>query len=311
MNDTYLTPIAVGINAAQAYGKTAWGISSTAEHFLGNVMPDGASLSEAFLAAFSALIEREEFAGAPIDLYCANAELCTALHEMNAVFAHITVHPWSESTNRGLLVRTAHRAAFDAIQSLSPEHQVDRAASDPSPLDGVETVIAATDGSSGFRSRKNAKMVSGWGWITNTGTHGCGQVEGGSILAAELYAIRALLESTRRNARMIVLSDSKDALRVVQALGNGESPTSFTFTGANKALSTLRRIQALLTERDVTFEWVRSHSGHSLNDGADRLAMHARRAAQCDLEKATSDALVRQIVEETLGALAVTTVNTA
>jgi ribonuclease HI len=306
--DAYPTPLAVGINVAEAYGKIAWGISSTDDHFLGEVMPAGVSVSDAFLAAFGALIERDDFRGLPIDLYCANADLCQALGEMNAVFSHITVHPWSETTSRGLLVRTAHKAAFTAIQTLSPERSVDLPSGATDSTDSTDLpVIAATDGSSGFRGRRNTRMVSGWGWITNTGTHGSGHIDGGSVLAAELYAIRALLESTRTDTRLIVLSDSKDALRIVEALQHGESPTAFTFTGVGKALSTLRRLQALLTDRDVTFQWVRSHSGHALNEGADRLAVHARRAAQCELAKDTHDALIRQIVEETLQVLPTTT----
>lgn len=303
--DAYPAPLAVGLNAAEAYGKTAWGLASTDGHFLGEVLNDSATVTDAFLAAFAALVEREEFRGLPIDLYCASPALCEALTELIAAFPHITVHPWSETTSRGLLVRTAHKAAFTAIQNLDPGHAVDLPATlAGQPAADGAPIIAATDGSAGFRSRKNAKMVSGWAWIANNGTHGCGAIDGGSILAAEVHAIRSLLESTRRDTPLIVLSDSRDALRLIEGLQAGQPPVSLAATG--KMLPTLRRIQHIITGRQVTFDWVRSHSGHALNEGADRLAVHARRAAQHDLADDVRRTLVRQIVDDTLHSLPAT-----
>jgi hypothetical protein len=51
-------PIAIGINVAEAYGKTAWGIASDAAHFLGEVVDESTGRDEAFWYAFSARQER-------------------------------------------------------------------------------------------------------------------------------------------------------------------------------------------------------------------------------------------------------------
>jgi ribonuclease HI len=42
----------------------------------------------------------------------------------------------------------------------------------------------------------------------------------------------------------------------------------------------LAQAKRLIEGREVTWEWVPAHAGHALNEGADRLALAARRAGE-------------------------------
>ncbi len=63
----------------------------------------------------------------------------------------------------------------------------------------------------------------------------------------------------------------------------------------------LHAIRDLLAQRPgpVQLRWVRGHSGHPLNEGADRLALHARRSQTAGLPAGTAADIARGIAEET------------
>ncbi|WP_461186545.1 RNase H family protein [Arthrobacter sp. Z4-13] len=88
------------------------------------------------------------------------------------------------------------------------------------------------------------------------------------ITWAELKAIHAAI-THHPGKNLLVLSDSQGAV----AFANGT---------AVPAQARMRRlaaqIQALRTDRSIEITWIRSHNGHPLNEAADAMARHARRA---------------------------------
>lgn len=98
---------------------------------------------------------------------------------------------------------------------------------------------------------------------------------------AELVAIHlAIRHWIGRAHTLTVRTDSREALRMIERARSGDDVGS---TG--RALGTATRIAELISSYEklggqINLEWVKGHSGDPLNDGADRLAVHARRAAE-------------------------------
>ena len=131
-------------------------------------------------------------------------------------------------------------------------------------------LVVAVDGS---RSRTGA---GSWAWITEDGKWRTGVGRYTSSLQAELIAINAALQASPPNRPVHILCDSRDAIRqAARALAGHPSPATTT----NAVARTLAAIARDHRHRAVTFEWVKGHAGHPLNDRADRLAVHARRAS--------------------------------
>lgn len=88
------------------------------------------------------------------------------------------------------------------------------------------------------------------------------------ITWAELKAIHAAI-THHPGKNLLVLSDSQGAV----AFANGT---------AVPAQARMRRlaaqIQALRIDRSIEITWIRAHNGHPLNEAADAMARHARRA---------------------------------
>jgi ribonuclease HI len=285
----YLAPLAVGLDVVHAYGRTAWGLASSEDHQVAAAARPNATEADAFLSGFETLLRDEQFRGRGIDLYCPNLDLCAHLSSMANAWPHLTVTMPTEQTANGLLVRTARRAARLAI--TDPAVSTD--------VDSTSRILAATDGSSGFR---RGGAVSGWGWVSNIGLYDVGTHPTGDILAAELYAICRVVKATPAHRPLTVQVDSKAALTVVDALRRGASPLSFPVSREMHLTSLMRRLVERLDGRDATFEWVPSHAGHALNEGADRLAVMARRTSQAGLPKSAREPLAERIVAEALAA---------
>lgn len=111
----------------------------------------------------------------------------------------------------------------------------------------------------------------------------------GEILAIDL-ALR-----TFPHAQLSVLTDSKAALRILQH-PDPHHPRA--------PLAELRRIRAARKSGRLTLTWVRGHSGHELNETADRLARAARRGVQLGQTPPQREAVAQQIVAEFLTAQA-------
>ncbi|WP_142062301.1 RNase H family protein [Pseudarthrobacter sp. B4EP4b] len=89
------------------------------------------------------------------------------------------------------------------------------------------------------------------------------------ITWAELKAIHAAI-THHPGKDLLVLSDSQGAV----AFANG---TAIPAQARMRRLAA--QIQALRADRAIEITWVRAHNGHPLNEAADAMARHARRAA--------------------------------
>lgn len=138
------------------------------------------------------------------------------------------------------------------------------------PEETTTPLVIAVDGS---RSRSGA---GSWAWITEDGAWRTGVGRYSSILQAELIAIHAALQSAPSGRPVRILCDSRDAIRHATRALHGERPDRFVTNAVARVVAAIARDHQ---GRDVTIEWVKGHAGHYLNDRADRLAVHARRAS--------------------------------
>jgi len=131
-------------------------------------------------------------------------------------------------------------------------------------------LVIAVDGS---RSRAGD---GSWAWISEEGQWRTGVGRYSSILQAELIAINAALSAAPQGRPLRILCDSRDAIRHATRALRGEPVDPNLTNAAARVVAAIARDHR---ERDVAIEWVKGHNGHPLNDRADRLAVHARRAA--------------------------------
>jgi len=130
------------------------------------------------------------------------------------------------------------------------------------------TTEAYTDGA----CERNPGGRGGWGWVVDENTFGLG---GDPSTTNQRMEIRAALEAVRVLPRpLTVWSDSKYVVNCFEQAwwrkwrANG-------WTNSKKEPVANRDLWEPLVElatRDVTFRWVKGHSGVSLNEVADRLA---------------------------------------
>ncbi|QNG19869.1 hypothetical protein G4H71_15295 [Rhodococcus triatomae] len=109
------------------------------------------------------------------------------------------------------------------------------------------------------------------------------------ISVGELLAIEAAVADFP-GRRLHILTDSRDAM---QAIGVEWEPR-WRVTGETATLGA--RIRALMSGRDVRISWVKGHSGHELNEIADRLAVAARRHHESKVPAASRRSVADNIV---------------
>ncbi|NLE78796.1 MAG: hypothetical protein GX610_04305 [Rhodococcus sp.] len=128
-------------------------------------------------------------------------------------------------------------------------------------------LVVATDASKSFR-RKGVGVAC----VSSEGQHRQKDYPRvGSVLAGELLAI-ALAIKTFRNRKLHILTDSQHAIACLKA-----SHAELVTKGGGEVLTNVDDIHRLFHGREVRISWVRGHSGHPLNEIADRLAVSARR----------------------------------
>lgn len=169
----------------------------------------------------------------------------------------------------------------------------------------IKGLILACDASRGRRTD-----INGCGWVLS---YPCGAdpvvgsntevASHGGIKAGELSAIRHGLQKTvarhpalrQGSGSLTVLTDSREALRAIALVRTESTPT---LNLDSDSLDECRRILGLAAGVNVSFEWVRGHSGHELNEVADRLAVMARRNREMDVDDITDRRMLAAIREE-------------
>ena len=120
----------------------------------------------------------------------------------------------------------------------------------------------------------------GWAWAVDRTTYASGSEE---MTTNQRMEIRAALEAVTALSRpLVVVSDSTYVVNCFRDrwydgwLARGWT-TSARKPVANRDL--WEPLVSLVVDRgDVAFQWVKGHSGHTMNDFVDRLAVAAARA---------------------------------
>ncbi|WP_455956537.1 RNase H family protein [Actinomyces sp.] len=140
------------------------------------------------------------------------------------------------------------------------------------------TITAAADGSS-----LGNPGPAGWAWYVDEDTWDAGGWPKGTNNLGELTAILRLLEATADTGEELhILADSQYAINVVSKWRLGWKKRGWTKADKKpiKNLELIREIDRAMEGRRVTFEWVKGHAGHRMNERADDLARACAEAYQ-------------------------------
>ncbi|WP_311478093.1 ribonuclease H [uncultured Gulosibacter sp.] len=150
-------------------------------------------------------------------------------------------------------------------------------------------IVAAADGSS-----LGNPGPAGWAWVTAEGAWQAGGWPRGTNNQGELMAVLDLLRATEKfDASLRILCDSQYVINSVTKWMPGWKRRGWKKSDGkpvqNREL--LEQIDAALAGREVSFEWVRGHSGHDLNERADDYARAVATAYQQGVEPETGPGL--------------------
>ena len=140
------------------------------------------------------------------------------------------------------------------------------------------TITAAADGSS-----LGNPGPAGWAWYVDEDTWDAGGWPQGTNNIGELTAILRLLEATAETGEELhILADSQYAINVVSKWRLGWKKRGWTKADKKpiKNLELIQEIDRAMEGRRVTFEWVKGHAGHRMNERADDLARGCAEAYQ-------------------------------
>ena len=140
------------------------------------------------------------------------------------------------------------------------------------------TITAAADGSS-----LGNPGPAGWAWYVDEDTWDAGGWPQGTNNLGELTAILRLLEATAETGEELhILADSQYAINVVSKWRLGWKKRGWTKADKKpiKNLELIQEIDRAMEGRRVTFEWVKGHAGHRMNERADDLASACAEAYQ-------------------------------
>lgn len=140
------------------------------------------------------------------------------------------------------------------------------------------TILAAADGSA-----LGNPGPAGWAWYVDDDHWAAGGWPHGTNNQGELTAVLDLLEQTAgTDDDLVVYCDSTYVIKSITQWMPGWKRKGWR-KGDGKPVMNVEIMQALdraMTGRSVRFEWVKGHSGHELNEEADRLANGAATAWQ-------------------------------
>ncbi len=141
------------------------------------------------------------------------------------------------------------------------------------------TITAAVDGSS-----LGNPGPTGWAWVIDGDTWQAGGFPSGTNNIGELTALVELLKATSGAASepLVVLADSQYVINSVTKWMPGWKRRGWRKADGKsvKNLEIIVELDHLLQGRQISFEWVKGHAGHPLNEAADDRARAAAEAHQ-------------------------------
>lgn len=140
------------------------------------------------------------------------------------------------------------------------------------------TTVVAVDGSA-----LGNPGPAGWAWYVDENCWAAGGWPNSSNNRGELTALLELLKATApTNEELHVLADSQYVINSVTKWMSGWKKRGWRKSDKSPVLNAdlMQAIDKAITGRKVSFEWVRGHSGHPLNEAADDKARAAARAYQ-------------------------------
>lgn len=141
------------------------------------------------------------------------------------------------------------------------------------------TIVAAADGSA-----LGNPGPAGWAWVINNSQWRAGGWSNATNNQGELMAVLDLLIATQHlpHEPLHVLCDSQYVINSVTKWMPGWKRKGWRKADGKPVLNRqlLEQLDAALSGRNVTFEWVKGHAGHELNELADTRARDAATAFQ-------------------------------
>lgn len=134
-------------------------------------------------------------------------------------------------------------------------------------------IVAAVDGSS-----LGNPGPAGWAWVVDADCWDAGGWESGTNNLGELTAVLELLKATEAaglaDRELHILADSQYAINVISQWMHGWKKRGWAKADKKpiKNLELIQEIDRVIAGRKVTFEWVKGHAGHTLNELADDFA---------------------------------------
>lgn len=135
------------------------------------------------------------------------------------------------------------------------------------------TITAAVDGSS-----LGNPGPAGWAWVVSADCWDAGGWPSGTNNLGELNAVLELLNATAQaglaGEDLHILADSQYAINVISKWSPGWKKRGWVKADKKpiKNLELIQEIDRAMQGRTVTFEWVKGHAGHPLNERADDAA---------------------------------------
>ena len=135
------------------------------------------------------------------------------------------------------------------------------------------TITAAVDGSS-----LGNPGPAGWAWVVSEECWDAGGWPSGTNNLGELNAVLELLKATAQaglaDQELHILADSQYAINVISKWSPGWKKRGWVKADKKpiKNLELIQEIDRAMQGRIVTFEWVKGHAGHPLNERADDAA---------------------------------------
>lgn len=141
------------------------------------------------------------------------------------------------------------------------------------------TITAAADGSA-----LGNPGPAGWAWYIDEANWASGGWDHGTNNMGELQAVLELFRATAQypEQELKILCDSQYAINCISKWMPGWKKRGWKKADGKPVLNQeiLKELDAAIKDRKYTFEWVKGHAGHDLNEAADDRARAAATAHQ-------------------------------